>query len=176
MATCFRMNRQPISLPANKSSKLTHLTHNCHDEVDDTVLNSGCREITHMRKIALIEDDADLFALVKYNLEKEGFAFVGSQTGRGVVDLFRREKPDLILLDIMLPRFRRPGDLQSDSPAFGTGAYSGDLSDGACFRNGSYRRPGTGRQRLHCEALLRARTHCPHQRFNSAARSAPRAC
>lgn len=56
-----------------------------------------------MRKIALIEDDADLFALVKYNLEKEGFAFVGSQTGRGVIDLFRREKPDLILLDIMLP-------------------------------------------------------------------------
>ena len=56
-----------------------------------------------MRKIALIEDDADLFALVKYNLEKEGFAFVGSQTGRGVLDLFRREKPDLILLDIMLP-------------------------------------------------------------------------
>ncbi len=56
-----------------------------------------------MRKIALVEDDSDLFALVKYNLEKEGFAFVGSQTGRGVIDLFRREKPDLILLDIMLP-------------------------------------------------------------------------
>ena len=56
-----------------------------------------------MRKIALIEDDADLFALVKYNLEKEGFAFIGSQTGRGVIELFRREKPDLILLDIMLP-------------------------------------------------------------------------
>ena len=56
-----------------------------------------------MRKIALIEDDADLYALVKYNLEKEGFGVVGAQTGRGVVDLFRRERPDLILLDIMLP-------------------------------------------------------------------------
>lgn len=56
-----------------------------------------------MRKIALVEDDADLYALVKYNLEKEGFSVVGSQTGRGVVDLFRRERPDLILLDIMLP-------------------------------------------------------------------------
>lgn len=56
-----------------------------------------------MRKIALVEDDADLYALVKYNLEKEGFGVVGSQTGRGVVDLFRRERPDLILLDIMLP-------------------------------------------------------------------------
>jgi DNA-binding response OmpR family regulator len=56
-----------------------------------------------MRKIALIEDDADLFALVKYNLEKEGFAFVGAQTGRGAIDLCRRERPDLVLLDIMLP-------------------------------------------------------------------------
>ena len=56
-----------------------------------------------MRKIALIEDDADLYALVKYNLEKEGFAVVGAQTGKGVTDLCRREKPDLILLDIMLP-------------------------------------------------------------------------
>jgi DNA-binding response OmpR family regulator len=56
-----------------------------------------------MRKIALIEDDADLFQLVKYNLEKEGFTVVGANTGRGVIDLFRREKPDLILLDIMLP-------------------------------------------------------------------------
>lgn len=56
-----------------------------------------------MRKIALVEDDADLFALLKYNLEKEGFTFVGAQTGKGAIDLFRRERPDLILLDIMLP-------------------------------------------------------------------------
>jgi DNA-binding response OmpR family regulator len=56
-----------------------------------------------MRKIALIEDDADLYALLRYNLEKEGFAFVGSQTGKGAIDLCRRERPDLILLDIMLP-------------------------------------------------------------------------
>ncbi len=56
-----------------------------------------------MRKIAIFEDDADLYSLVKYNLEKEGFAVVGSQTGRGVIELCRRERPDLILLDIMLP-------------------------------------------------------------------------
>ncbi|MBV9763159.1 MAG: response regulator transcription factor [Acidobacteriaceae bacterium] len=56
-----------------------------------------------MRKIALIEDDADLYALVKYNLEKEGFAVVGGHTGRGVVEFCRRERPDLLLLDIMLP-------------------------------------------------------------------------
>ena len=55
------------------------------------------------KKIALIEDDADLFSLLKYNLEKEGFLLVGSQTGKGAIDLCLRERPDLILLDIMLP-------------------------------------------------------------------------
>ena len=56
-----------------------------------------------MKKIVLIEDDSDLFALLKYNLEKEGYSFAGSQTGKGALDLFRRERPDLIILDIMLP-------------------------------------------------------------------------
>jgi DNA-binding response OmpR family regulator len=56
-----------------------------------------------MKKILLIEDDSDLFALLKYNLEKEGFQLVGSQTGKGAVELCRRERPDLIILDIMLP-------------------------------------------------------------------------
>jgi DNA-binding response OmpR family regulator len=56
-----------------------------------------------MKKIVLIEDDADLFSLIQYNLEKEGFALAGSRTGKGAIDLCRREKPDLVILDIMLP-------------------------------------------------------------------------
>ena len=56
-----------------------------------------------MKKILLIEDDADLFSLLKYNLEKEGFLLTGSQTGKGAVELCRQMRPDLILLDIMLP-------------------------------------------------------------------------
>src|SRR6266576_3519478 len=56
-----------------------------------------------MKKIVLIEDDADLYSLIQYNLEKEGFVFAGSRTGKGAIDLRRREKPDLVILDIMLP-------------------------------------------------------------------------
>src|SRR5438105_7621157 len=56
-----------------------------------------------MKKIVLIEDDSDLFALLKYNLEKEGFAFAGAQTGKGAIEMCRRERPDVIVLDIMLP-------------------------------------------------------------------------
>src|ERR1035441_3640813 len=47
-----------------------------------------------MKKILLIEDDADLFALLKYNLEKEGFSASGQQTGGGALELCRRVKPD----------------------------------------------------------------------------------
>jgi DNA-binding response OmpR family regulator len=56
-----------------------------------------------MKKIVLIEDDADLYSLVRYNLEKEGFQVLGLQTGKGALDLCRREQPDLIVLDVMLP-------------------------------------------------------------------------
>ncbi|HLJ13490.1 MAG TPA: response regulator transcription factor [Bryobacteraceae bacterium] len=56
-----------------------------------------------MKKIVLIEDDSDLFALLKYNLEKEGFVLAGAQTGKGAIELCRRERPDLVILDIMLP-------------------------------------------------------------------------
>ena len=56
-----------------------------------------------MKRILFIEDDVDLFNLVQYNLEKEGFGFAGAKTGKGALDLCRREKPDLVILDIMLP-------------------------------------------------------------------------
>src|SRR5215469_532606 len=56
-----------------------------------------------MKKIAVIEDDLDLFALLRYNLEREGFQMVGSNTGKGAVTLCVRERPDLVILDIMLP-------------------------------------------------------------------------
>jgi DNA-binding response OmpR family regulator len=56
-----------------------------------------------MKTVVLIEDDADLFSLLKYNLEKEGFRFTGAQTGKGALELCRRERPDVIILDIMLP-------------------------------------------------------------------------
>ena len=56
-----------------------------------------------MKKILLIEDDTDLFSLLKYNLEKEGFSLSGQHTGKGAIELCRQQRPDLILLDIMLP-------------------------------------------------------------------------
>ena len=57
-----------------------------------------------MKKILLIEDDSDLFALLKYNLEKEGYRPFVSNDGEAGLAQFRKEKPDLIVLDLMLPK------------------------------------------------------------------------
>ncbi|MEO7649697.1 MAG: response regulator transcription factor [Bryobacteraceae bacterium] len=56
-----------------------------------------------MKKIVLIEDDSDLYSLLQYNLEKEGFHVSGTKTGKGAIELCRQVQPDLVLLDIMLP-------------------------------------------------------------------------
>jgi DNA-binding response OmpR family regulator len=56
-----------------------------------------------MKKILAIEDDPDLCALLRYQVEREGFAFVGLQEGRSAIEICRQARPDLILLDVMLP-------------------------------------------------------------------------
>lgn len=55
------------------------------------------------KKILIIEDDSDLVKLLKYNLEKEGFKVAYTTDGSIAVAELRRDMPDLIILDLMLP-------------------------------------------------------------------------
>lgn len=55
------------------------------------------------QRIIAIEDEPDILEIIKYNLEKEGYAFVGETDGEEGLNLVRRELPDLVLLDVMLP-------------------------------------------------------------------------
>ena len=54
-------------------------------------------------KILIVEDDAGISDFVVPELEHEGFTTVLAVTGREALEKFESEKPDLILLDIMLP-------------------------------------------------------------------------
>lgn len=58
--------------------------------------------MTHER-ILLIEDEPDIAEVLQYNLEKEGFAVETARRGDSGLEAVRREAPDLILLDLMLP-------------------------------------------------------------------------
>jgi two-component system OmpR family response regulator len=57
-----------------------------------------------MTKILIVEDDRNLLDTLKYNLRKEGYNAVAAFDGAEALDVTRREKPDLIILDIMLPK------------------------------------------------------------------------
>ena len=56
-----------------------------------------------MAKILITEDDKNMARLLITELEHEGFKTVLAENGREVIKKFHEEKPDLILLDIMLP-------------------------------------------------------------------------
>lgn len=54
-------------------------------------------------KIVMIEDEPDIIELVKYNLDRNGISVESAQNGEEGISLVQKEKPDLILLDLMLP-------------------------------------------------------------------------
>jgi len=55
-------------------------------------------------KILIVEDDRSLLETLKYNLRKEGYSVVTAVDGVEALEVARRDKPDLIILDIMLPK------------------------------------------------------------------------
>ncbi len=54
-------------------------------------------------RILLIEDERDIQELLRYNLEKEGFELAFCLEGNSGVETARKLRPDLILLDVMIP-------------------------------------------------------------------------
>ena len=54
-------------------------------------------------KILVVEDEEDIQELIQYNLEKEGFEVVPAINGELALKIIKEDKPDLVLLDLMLP-------------------------------------------------------------------------
>jgi two-component system alkaline phosphatase synthesis response regulator PhoP len=56
------------------------------------------------KKILVVDDEVDLVETVRFSLEMEGFNVLVSYNGEDALSQARKEKPDLILLDLMLPK------------------------------------------------------------------------
>jgi len=54
-------------------------------------------------KILIADDEPDIIEMIQYNLEKEGFQVCTASNGQMAIEVARSEKPDVILLDIMMP-------------------------------------------------------------------------
>ncbi|MEM1214131.1 MAG: response regulator, partial [Bacteroidota bacterium] len=55
-------------------------------------------------KILVVDDEPDILEFLQYNLEKEGFRVVTASDGEAGVEMAEKENPDLIVLDIMMPK------------------------------------------------------------------------
>ncbi len=55
------------------------------------------------RRILIVDDERNIVDILKFNLQKEGFDTLEAYDGLAGVEMFEKEKPDLILLDLMLP-------------------------------------------------------------------------
>jgi phosphate regulon transcriptional regulator PhoB len=57
-----------------------------------------------MKRILVVDDEKDIVELISYNLEKEGFAVAKAYDGEAAVKNVKTHKPDLMILDLMLPK------------------------------------------------------------------------
>jgi two-component system, OmpR family, response regulator VicR len=60
--------------------------------------------IVQMKKILVVDDEKPIVEILQYNLEKEGYQVVTAFDGEEALEQAKHEKPDLIVLDIMLPK------------------------------------------------------------------------
>lgn len=56
------------------------------------------------RKVLIADDEPDILEIIKYNLSAEGYEVITAKDGSEAIDKARSNKPDLIILDIMMPK------------------------------------------------------------------------
>jgi DNA-binding response OmpR family regulator len=57
-----------------------------------------------VKSIMIIEDDRFLSSLMKARLEKDGFVVIQAFDGAEAIELFKQKLPDLIILDLIMPK------------------------------------------------------------------------
>lgn len=56
-----------------------------------------------MVKIMAVDDEPDIIRLIGKVLKKAGYGFVGCSSGKECLKKYKKEKPDLLMLDVMMP-------------------------------------------------------------------------
>ena len=56
-----------------------------------------------MKKILIVDDEKPISDIIKFNMVKEGYEVVTAFNGREALEMFEAERPDILILDLMLP-------------------------------------------------------------------------
>lgn len=54
-------------------------------------------------KIMVVDDEKNILMLYQSELEEEGYEVIAANSGKEALELFEKEKPDIVTLDIMMP-------------------------------------------------------------------------
>ena len=99
------------------------------------------------KKILIVDDEPDIIAFISVVLEENGYSSISASNGIEGLELLRKEKPDLVLLDLMMPKksgiamfkeLRKDPDM-SDTPVVVQTGVS-DVT-GVDFRNFMFKQP-----------------------------------
>ncbi len=58
---------------------------------------------TKVKKILVVEDDSDARMMLSLALKSSGYIVLGAENGEEGIKLFKEEKPDLVILDVVMP-------------------------------------------------------------------------
>ncbi|MBU1147690.1 MAG: response regulator [Candidatus Omnitrophica bacterium] len=56
------------------------------------------------KRVLVVDDDRDLIKMLKLRIEAEGFEFMSAEDGETMLKVMETKKPDVVILDIMLPK------------------------------------------------------------------------
>lgn len=59
---------------------------------------------SNARKVLIADDEPDILEILKYNLSKEGYEVITAKDGDEALEKARRTQPDLVILDVMMPK------------------------------------------------------------------------
>lgn len=57
------------------------------------------------RTVLVADDDEDILSLVRFRLERDGYRVLTAADGSAALEIARRDKPELCVLDVMMPKF-----------------------------------------------------------------------
>ena len=55
------------------------------------------------KRVFVVDDDEDLLKMLRLRLEAEGYEFMFAESGKDMIRIMKMKRPDVVLLDIMLP-------------------------------------------------------------------------
>ena len=100
------------------------------------------------KRILIADDDPVILRLIQVNLELEGYQVILANNGQEAVDTALKESPDLVILDIMMPRLDgyqaceqlKASDVTKDIPVIflSAKAQQGDIEKGKSFGVADY--------------------------------------